>query len=734
MKKLIYYLSLLCLGFFTPEGIHGQVILVENGKAVSQIVLAEETEVNRAAATLLQDFVQRISGARLPIVSTAREKNKKSEIRIGGAPAEEAGEDGFRLLTSGNRLEIASGGGKGAVYGVVTLLEDYLGVAYYAKDTYTLTPASTLRLPAIRRTETPAFRYRQTWSYGCEDPVYKDWFRLKEPREIFAGNLWVHTFDRLIPSDVYGKAHPEYYAFINGRRRPGKASQWCLANPEVLELAARKVDSVFKANPGQTMISVSQNDGHYTNCTCPACQAIDTYEESLAGSIIHFMNKLAARFPDKQFSTLAYLYSVKPPKHVKPLPNVHIMLCDIDCKREVPLTDNASGREFVEALEGWSAIADDLFVWDYGINFDNIVSPFPNFHILQKNIQLFHKNHVTMHFAQVNGIKGGDFSELRAYMLAKLMWNPSLDADSLMQAFMKGYYGAAASYLYQYQKIMQGALLAAGQPLWIYDSPISHKDGMLNPTLLATYNELFDRAEEAVATDTARLNRVRLSRLSLQYAELEIARTCTGHDTEAVSRSLDLFEARTRRFGVTSLNERKNTPEEYCRIYRQRFLPRDKPNLAAGATVEWLTPPAEKYRTLGTKALVDDLFGGTTFVESWVGWQGADGAFRLDLGEEKTFSSIETDFLHQLGAWVLLPRRITYTVSSDNETYRPFGSYEFQEDRDTQVKFVGGKVASDKPVSARYIKVEIEGVKVCPPWHYGVGQPAWFFTDEVTVW
>lgn len=101
------------------------------------------------------------------------------------------------------------------------------------------------------------------------------------------------------------------------------------------------------------------------------------------------MNKLAARFPDKEFSTLAYLYTMNPPKHVKPLPNVNIMLCDIDCDREVTLTENASGKEFVKAMEGWSAITNNIFVWDYGINFDNYLAPFPNFHILQDNIRLF---------------------------------------------------------------------------------------------------------------------------------------------------------------------------------------------------------------------------------------------------------------------------------------------------------------------------------------------------------
>ena len=166
---------------------------------------------------------------------------------------------------------------------------------------------------------------------------------------------------------------------------------------------------------------------------------MDEQEGGPSGSLIHFLNKLAARFPDKEFSTLAYLYTMHPPKHVKPLPNVNIMLCDIDCDREVTLTENASGKEFVKAMEGWAAITNNIFVWDYGINFDNYVSPFPNFPILQKNIQLFKEHHATMHFSQIGGSKGGDFPEMRAYMVSKLMWNPYQNADSLMRAFMDGY-------------------------------------------------------------------------------------------------------------------------------------------------------------------------------------------------------------------------------------------------------------------------------------------------------
>ena len=61
--------------------------------------------------------------------------------------------------------------------------------------------------------------------------------------------------------------------------------------------------------------------------------------------------------------------------------------------------------------------------------------------------------------------------------------------------FLKDYYGAADRWIYQYLKVMQGALLASGKDLWIYDSPISHKEGMLRPQLIKTYDELFDRAK-----------------------------------------------------------------------------------------------------------------------------------------------------------------------------------------------------------------------------------------------
>lgn len=758
MRKSLYskISAALFFAIITMTGIpcKAQITLVKNGKCIANIVISP-TEENAQAANMLNRFIKEISNTKgLPVLfpffhnaqskTLKKEIAKKNNIFIGFSPEEmglspndlekKLSEDAFAIVTKNDRLMIFSGGGKGSIYAVATLLERYLGVRYYTYETYDL-PKKTndLVLPQINLTETPAFRYRQTQSYGTEDPIFKDWFRLEEPKEEFAANYWVHTFNRILPSDVYGKVHPEWYSYIKGKRQPGNHSQWCLTNEEVFEAACSKIDSIFKAHPQMKMISVSQNDGNFTQCQCERCKAVDEYEGSPSGNLIRFMNRLAERFPDKQFSTLAYLFSMHPPKHTRPLPNVNIMLCSIDAKREVPLTDNASGRDFVKALEGWSRISNNIFVWDYGINFDNVVSPFPNFHNLQKNLQLFHQHHATMVFEQINASRGTDFGELRTYMMARLMWNPYQDADSLMRTFMEGYYGKAAPYLDQYLKIMQGALLASGKELWIYDSPITHKDGMLNAQLRKTYNELFDKAEAAVQDDEEKLKRVQMTRLTLQYSELEIARTEQNQDIEKTKKLLELFERRTKAFNVPTLNERRNSPADYCKLYRERFLPSGQVNKAANATVTFINPPAERYQKIADKALTDGLYGGTTYVESWVGWEGENADFIIDLGEEKTFNHISTDFLHQLGAWILLPKGGHYSVSSDGKSFTDFGSFTFEEDRDVSVKFVKGTAKSVSPVKGRYIKVHVETLGNCPSWHFGVGYPAWFFMDEIIV-
>jgi len=724
--------------FLISSVLQAQITLVKKGKPHSRVLYEKNDAVCHQAADLLSQFVGEITDVKLQVIPISEDKylanNLQKDDIVILQHDDNMPEDAFEIKQKGMVLYI-SGCSKGPVYGVVTLLEKYLGVRYYTYKCYDLPEkTTTLIIPFIDISEKPAFRYRQTQCYAMSDSVFKMWFRLEQPHEEFVENMWVHTFNRILPSSVYGAVHPEWYSYINGKRQPGDHSQWCLTNEELYDAAVAKIDSIFKANPHQTMISVSQNDGNNTQCQCKSCREVDSIEGAPSGNLIRFMNKLAKRFPDKCFSTLAYLYSMQPPRFTRPLPNVNIMLCDIDCKREVPLTDNVSGQEFLKALKGWSAISDNIFVWDYGINFDNVVSPFPNFHILQPNLQTFKQHNATMVFEQINSTLGTDLAELRTFLCAKLMWNPYEDVDSLTSVFLNGYYGAAAPYINDYIKIMQGALLASDVELWIYDSPISHKHGMLNARLRKIYNELFDKAEKAVADDEAKLRRVQIARLPLMYSDLEIVRTESTRDVETVTKLLDRFDMLTKKFDIPTLNERHNKPSDYCSLYRKRFLPTAKVSKALGANVTYIKKPAKRYQQIADKALTDGLYGGTTFVESWIGWEGEDAEFIVDLGEVKEFDTVEADFLHQLGAWVLLPKGGKYSVSVDGANFYDFGSFRFDEDRDVSVKFVPGIAVSPDKVKARYIKVYVESLGTCPDWHYGVGYPAWFFIDELNVY
>ena len=81
---------------------------------------------------------------------------------------------------------------------------------------------------------------------------------------------------------------------------------------------------------------------------------------------------------------------------------------------------------------------------------------------------------------------------------------------------------------------------------------------------------------------------LRRTPVSYTHLNLEIARTTADKDLGAVVSELDAFEKYVTQFGVKTLNERNNSPQEYCRLYRERYLPAENSNLALGARIVWI--------------------------------------------------------------------------------------------------------------------------------------------------
>ena len=277
------------------------------------------------------------------------------------------------------------------------------------------------------------------------------------------------------------------------------------------------------------------------------------------GSVLEFINALAARFPDKTVSTLSYQYTRRPPKTLKPADNVLIMLCSIECNRSRPLATDPASESFRSDVEDWSEICDNVFIWDYVVQFSNLVSPFPNLRVLQPNVQFFVEHGAKGMFAQGSREVSDEFAELRSYLLAKLLWNPDCDLEQAMDVFLRGYYGPAAAPIREYIDLMHDALEASGADLSIYGGPGHAKESYLTEDLVSRYASLFNEAERLVADDQVLLTRVERARMPLMFAQLELRYGAATERRVLLERFVGLCE----RNQVRRLTEWGRPPAEY---------------------------------------------------------------------------------------------------------------------------------------------------------------------------
>lgn len=439
------------------------ITIAENGSAKAIVVVAEKApEPVQHAAVELANFLGQISRAKFRITNTST--NSEGRLLVGPHAAKLAdavfstdglGSDGIIIRTVNNDLILAGGHPRGTLYAVYTFLEEHLGCRWWTSTESTIPESPIIEVNDLNIRYVPILEYRESFWYDALDG---DWAvrnkcngnseRLDAKRggkHVYEG--FVHTFYRLIPPDEYFTEHPEWFSEINGQRKH-EGAQLCLSNEEMRKELVKNLKERLRKNPAATIASVSQNDWR-GNCECRRCAAIDAEEGSPAGSLMRFVNVVASdieeEFPNVAISTLAYQYTRKPPKVTKPRHNVIVRLCTIECSFSKPLA-NERNREFRDDIIGWSKICDRLYIWDYVTNFRHHILPHPNLRVLAPNVKFFVEHGVKGIFEQgAYTTNGAEMSELRAWVLAKLLWNPSLDGEKLTDEFLDGYYGPAAA-------------------------------------------------------------------------------------------------------------------------------------------------------------------------------------------------------------------------------------------------------------------------------------------------
>ncbi|MFC1538173.1 DUF4838 domain-containing protein [Candidatus Latescibacterota bacterium] len=609
-----------------------EILLIRNERSKHRIVIAENASPSTIHGAIeLQSYLYKMTGAELPIVTDTMPL-RKNEIIVGNNSHLEQigvdidfdalGDEGYTLKTAGSYIIIAGGDLRGNMYGVYGLLEDHLGCRWFTSEVCRIPKTNHLVIPALNEVVIPKIAYREPYVW---EAFNGDWAaRNRMNRNSKGGGLgffhggkiewvpdmFVHTFEKFVSPDEYFRAHPEYFSLVNGRRQRNR-SQLCCTNDDVIKIVTEEVLQAFRVHPEAYVISVSQNDWD-SHCECKKCQALAEEEGSQIAPVLRMVNLVAEEvekeFPGRLIETLAYQWSRKAPKNMRPRSNVVIRLSTIECCFSHPLNKCGSieNIEFSRDLHEWGAIADRLWIWNYVTSFAHYFVPFPNLRVRDDNIRFFAENNVAGIFQQdVYTTPHGELSGLSAYVNAKLLWNPYYDEDTAINEFLEGVYGPAAGSIREYIDIIHDEVDKKNIHMGIWQGTDAE---YLTDTILAVSDFLWNDAEHATAHLPEVLRRVKIARMSVDYAIIANARANgTAYIINQEKSSLEInpsFSERVERFcsfaesaGVLRLKEYGFTVGEFRDEIEKNVRPRQLVPLAK-KTVAGLNPGVTyKYYT-----------------------------------------------------------------------------------------------------------------------------------------
>ncbi len=751
MNRIFYGLVAVLIFLSACNTTAQQLTIADNGQSMYKIVLpAEPSKQEQKCAAILQDYINRVSGTKLAIVKEEKRMSAPG-IYVGQtAKAEDLSlkkkmaPESSLLHANGKDLIICSGNGKGLTYGVYGFIERYLGCKKISNDPAIVQQMRSINISGkLHEERRPSLVYREVYYPAAHDAEYLEWNQLQSLEDLWG--FWGHSYNKLVPAQTYFKTHPEYYALVKGRRQ---ATQLCLSNEEVYKIVVSDLKKRMADNPDAMYWSISPNDDN-GYCTCNQCSAVDNEQGSPAGSLIKFVNRVAKAFPDKQFTTLAYAYTHKAPRNLKPAANVYVFLSNIDAFRDKPLSVEGSAGSFRSDLKAWAGLTPNLFVWDYVTQFTNYLAPFPNFHTLQPNMQYMMDNGIKGMFVQGSGDTYGEWAELRSYVLAKLMQDNKADVKKLTADFMKAYYGNAAKYLQQYLDMVQDRMIASKRKLDIYGNPINAWNSWLTPELLDQYSTLFDKAEGAVEENPVYAERVMRARLPLEYTVYQQARfygiekygifvnnggkwSVRPKMEERIAR----FVANCKKAKVTEMSEGGPNPDKYMEEWNAIFKGGVTPSKAVGASVTLQNPFVEDWPAKGNRTLTDGNPGYNDFSYNWLCFYGVPMVATIDLGKAQSVTKVKMHFLDDPRHWIFMPENVKVEVSADGSKYTQIASVKGgagEEHYDVALREVNAQYRTTQASPVRYIRVTATNLSSLPEWRYRDGKKPMIACDEIWV-
>ena len=491
--------SILAIACHSAMG--AEFCLVRDGKPAATIVTAPKPSQSAAfAAAELQEHVEKITGAKLPIVADDA-KVEGPRILVGSSdattklatpdPKLQSQEYLIRFLPDALVLvgkdDPAPGPAgapewskeQGTSYAVHDFLERFCGVRWFAPgDIGLVCPTqSTLMVKGEDIRRKPAFEFRsgapyppgpiakELWDHPSQDQWKLYWARQRlGGRPYSCNHSFTGFYDRFLekdkaPAGIFESSHPEWFA----KGHPGRPPQMCYTNDEFIKQVVKDARDYFDGKGAKYR---AMANGDYFGlvpmdeekwCLCPTCQAeLDQSQKHsrhftngyASDYVFNFVNKVAREVkkthPDKYLSIIAYSHYGYYPQHTAVEPNVSVQLCLHVRNWWAPSMERNDMRFYTD----WTTKEKGrpLYLWLYycfpeemGIFFGEQWNCFPGCqaHLSARQIKMFARDGIRGVF--LNGIG----EHVDAYITFRLFDDPTLDIDRLIDDYFASYYGPA---------------------------------------------------------------------------------------------------------------------------------------------------------------------------------------------------------------------------------------------------------------------------------------------------
>lgn len=499
-----YFVFALALGCWPEMVQSAEFVLTRNGKpAVTIVIAAAPTPAATFGAQELQLHVQKITGATLPIIHDT-EPVAGPRILVGPSVVtsklgmeENQFEDQEYLIRFLDKDLVLLGKEQATSYAVHDFLERFCNIRWYGPgdsqmvfpetDTLIVEPREVRRRPAFRwRTMFPWTQFKmahELYNQSSDEDLTRFWLRLRMGGEAYACNHSLEGYyDRFWKQnpkhpDVFVAEHPDWfaqgYSASELEAYGGQPPQLCYSRQglvdQVVADARKYFDGEGAANGAEAagkffaMVPMDRGGrGHW--CQCPECQAqIDSQllsensfdsNGSASDYWFAFVNKvareLATSHPDKYISTLAYAGYSYYPRKVQLEPNVSVQMCLHTRNCWAP----GMQQDELRWYQAWVKHEQGrpLYLWLYHCLPELQIVDGPPFRCFPG----FHAHAVGEQFKTFarDGIRGafieGVSDQVDAYITIKLLDDPSLDVDNLLDEFFTRYYGPAAAPMKQF--------------------------------------------------------------------------------------------------------------------------------------------------------------------------------------------------------------------------------------------------------------------------------------------